>query len=718
MIGKDINGFHVVEKLGQGGMAEVYKAVDLKLEREVAIKFLRTSPEDYEVNRQRFELEAKAVAKLRHQNIVSVLGYGEYEGRPYLVMEYVQGKTLKELLGKPMPWQKAASILIPIAKALHHAHSKKIIHRDVKPSNIIINEEGEPMLTDFGVAKILGAKSEKDLTATNVGIGTPHYMAPEQGRGQEVGPKSDIYSLGVVLYEMVTGRKPYEADTPFAVLLKHIEDPVPNPAKTVRGLPQQIERVILKAMSKNPKNRFENMLEFASALEGQGSLKPVKPEKTKYRSISLPRPLIFGLIGIAAMVVVAWVFGIGNLASLFNRDASTIEEALLYSGPGKSGYEELIQVKTGTQVEPLGIFGDFVFVNLNTGGDIRAGFLPSYALAGTYTDLPRLTKDEVPWRIIYSFGGPFDRNNMRSTWQINRVRSNIDFSDALQIDLVIESTLGETGIELWADATPTHWVEIYLKGSTLHFMVNKNITGWENVYEEYLPITYHNVGKQVFLSLKFEQDGNYVHIFNENTEIFTINLASLDPSFQNGFFQNGLIKAVEIGSGPYSEGAIPALTFLVPPDENHLSDTKSYLADLRPKSIQVGWGSLFIGTYTMASEGDGISVGDPIILEGTQFDKGLFAHAPSRIVYDIGGGYHFLETVIGKELSCGDGVIFKVVGDGNVLYQSELKAYFPTTQSISIDIMGVKEIKLIAEPGPSGNIECDHAIWGDPVLIP
>jgi eukaryotic-like serine/threonine-protein kinase len=116
MIGKDINGFHIVEKVGEGGMAEVYKALDLKLERHVAIKFLRTDPTDYDVNRQRFELEAKALAKLRHQNIVAVLDYGEFEGQPYLVMEYVKGKTLKQMLGKPMPWRKAVDILIPVAR--------------------------------------------------------------------------------------------------------------------------------------------------------------------------------------------------------------------------------------------------------------------------------------------------------------------------------------------------------------------------------------------------------------------------------------------------------------------------------------------------------------------------------------------------------------------------------------------------------------------------
>lgn len=304
MIGKEINGFHILAKLGEGGMAEVYKALDLKLEREVAIKFLRASlGEDEEIGRQRFEFEAKALAKLNHPNIVSVLGYGEYEGRPYLVMDYVPGGTLKDKLGKPMQSEKALALLVPIANALHYAHGKKIIHRDVKPSNILINEDGRPMLTDFGVAKLLESDKNLELTHTDVGIGTPHYMSPEQGRNQKVGPKSDIYSLGVVLYEMVAGKKPYQADTPFAVLLKHIEDPIPNPRLVVKNLPEGTERLILKALSKDPRNRFESMADMAAAMQGAPGHLDFKPTA----SVSIRTILQLGG-GILALLLVAWLW--------------------------------------------------------------------------------------------------------------------------------------------------------------------------------------------------------------------------------------------------------------------------------------------------------------------------------------------------------------------------------------------------------------------------
>lgn len=427
MIGKDINGFHVVEKLGQGGMAEVYKAVDLKLERDVAIKFLRTNAEDYEISRQRFEQEAKALAKLRHPNIVSVLGYGEYEDQPYLVMEYVNGKTLKELLGKPMPWQKAVSLIIPVARALHHAHSKKIVHRDVKPSNIILNEEGEPMLTDFGVAKILGEKSVKDLTGTNVGIGTPHYMAPEQGRGQEVGPKTDIYSLGVVFYEMVTGRKPYEADTPFAVLLKHIEDPVPNPSKAVRGLPPQIERVILKALSKNPKNRFDDMLEFVSALEET----PPKKSRTSQRiSRGFAIPLQkwgIGLLGLVLLIVAGlWLFNnlpglLGGLQSAGGTDGFLITRGvgsdldIAFMNEAGDEFTALFDHPGKNQVASISPDGQRIAFVSDSGGDndiyvfeISTGEIDKLVETTTTEWNPVWSPDGTQLAFVSDFSGSFD----------------------------------------------------------------------------------------------------------------------------------------------------------------------------------------------------------------------------------------------------------------------------------------------------------------------
>ena len=278
-IGQTIGRYHILEQLGEGGMAIVYKAFDLRLETNVAVKVIRTerlAPEILGKSLKRFEREAKSLAKLTHPNIVKVTDYGEHEGKPYLVMSYLPGGTLKERLKSgAIPWQEAVQLLLPIAHALEYAHEHSLIHRDVKPSNILLMEKGQPILTDFGVAKLFDVDETAELTGTGMGIGTPEYMAPEQWTGQ-VTHQTDIYALGVVLYEMMTGRKPYQADTPAALLLKQANDPLPRPRSFVSGLPDAVEKVLLKALAKNPEDRYQGMGEMAKAMEGLLAGKPVK----------------------------------------------------------------------------------------------------------------------------------------------------------------------------------------------------------------------------------------------------------------------------------------------------------------------------------------------------------------------------------------------------------------------------------------------------------
>ncbi len=270
LIGQTINHYHIIEQLGEGGMATVYKAFDTHLERPVAIKVIRQeafSQEIFSMVLARFEREAKALAQLSHPYIVKVYDYGEYEGSPFLVMEYIPGGTLKNRTGKAISWREAVRLLLPVAGALKYAHDEKIIHRDIKPGNILITSRGEPILSDFGIAKILENTALTTLTGTGVGIGTPEYMAPEQGKGGEVDGRADVYSLGVVLYELVTGRRPYIADTPLAVLLKHMNDPLPRPREFVPDLPDAVEQVLFKALAKQPQDRYSDMGAFAQALE-------------------------------------------------------------------------------------------------------------------------------------------------------------------------------------------------------------------------------------------------------------------------------------------------------------------------------------------------------------------------------------------------------------------------------------------------------------------
>lgn len=272
MIGKTLGKYQVIEPLGEGGMATVYKAFDPSLERYVAIKIIRAMNQIDSDFLIRFQREARALAKLDHPYILKVLDYGEENGIPYLVMPYVSHGTLKQYTRNRLFYKKAIEIIIPIAEALGYAHSRKIIHRDIKPANILFGESGEPILSDFGIAKILDAGEQTQLTSTGFGIGTPAYMAPEQWNGV-ADERTDIYALGIVLYELITGRCPFQADTPAAILIKQVQDPLPRPITFVENLPENVEALLFKALAKDPSLRFQTMQEFIqgmkSVLEGK-----------------------------------------------------------------------------------------------------------------------------------------------------------------------------------------------------------------------------------------------------------------------------------------------------------------------------------------------------------------------------------------------------------------------------------------------------------------
>ncbi len=269
LAGQYLGRYHLLERLGEGGMATVYRAYDTRLEREVALKIIRQGAFPagmLDEMLKRFEREAKSLAKLSHPSIVKVYDYGEHEGSPYLVMEYLPGGTLKKLLGKPLPWQEALRLLLPVARGVAYAHQRGILHRDIKPANILITESGEPLLSDFGIAKLFEGEQTTALTNSGMAIGTPEYMAPEQWTGQ-TNPQSDLYSLGIVLYEMVTGRKPYVADTPAAILLKQAMEPLPPPHQFAPNLPEAVEFLLIKALARDPRDRYPDLNALIQAIE-------------------------------------------------------------------------------------------------------------------------------------------------------------------------------------------------------------------------------------------------------------------------------------------------------------------------------------------------------------------------------------------------------------------------------------------------------------------
>jgi len=247
-------------------MATVYKAYQPSMDRYVAIKVLPAVLSRDPAFPKRFRREAKIVAKLEHKHILPVHDYGEQEGLTYLVMRYVEAGTLKDqLAAAQLDLPAIYRIIAQVGAALDYAHRLGVIHRDVKPSNVLIDSQGDAYLTDFGLARIV--ESSEQLTKTGVGVGTPAYMAPEQGQGLKIDHRSDVYSLGVMLYEMVTGQVPYQAETPIAIVLKHITAPLPLPRQIVPDLPEEVERVILKALAKNPDDRFQTVREMVEALD-------------------------------------------------------------------------------------------------------------------------------------------------------------------------------------------------------------------------------------------------------------------------------------------------------------------------------------------------------------------------------------------------------------------------------------------------------------------
>ena len=260
------NRYEIIEKVGNGGMATVYKAEDKVLKRNVAVKILRDEFTTDEEFIKRFEIEAQSAARLVHPNIVSIFDVGVEENLYYIVMELIQGKTLKEIIIEergPLPWKWSVNVAIQIASALEMAHKNNIIHRDIKPHNIIITEDGIAKVTDFGIAK---AVSNSTITAFGTTIGSVHYFSPEHARGGFTDAKSDLYSLGVVMYEMVTGKVPFDADTPVSVALKHMQEDPEEPIELNPNLPSAVNKIIMKALKKDTTLRYQTASEMLSDL--------------------------------------------------------------------------------------------------------------------------------------------------------------------------------------------------------------------------------------------------------------------------------------------------------------------------------------------------------------------------------------------------------------------------------------------------------------------
>jgi serine/threonine protein kinase len=294
--GENVGSYRIIEKLGQGGMATVFKAYHPSLDRYVAIKVLHPAFKEDPQFLERFTREARVVARLEHPNIVQVYDFAEHDGQPYLVMKFIEGETLKARLQKgPLTKAEATKAIRAIGESLSYAHGRGVLHRDVKPSNILISKEGQVYLTDFGLARM--AEAGASTLTGDMLMGTPQYISPEQARGEkDLNERTDIYSFGIVLYEIVVGRVPFSADTPFSIIHDHIYTPLPLPREVNPKIPLAIQEVLLTALAKEPEDRYasgEKLVEaFFDALNKPDAEVAVEGEledtKTVHKEIVAP----------------------------------------------------------------------------------------------------------------------------------------------------------------------------------------------------------------------------------------------------------------------------------------------------------------------------------------------------------------------------------------------------------------------------------------------
>ncbi len=330
LTGQTLGKYQLNEPLGAGGMAQVYRAVQLPLERSVAVKVLHPHLAEQEIFRERFLREAKAVASLRHPHIVQIYDYDFMNGTCYMAMEFLDGASLEDRLKKladqagaptPLPLPEALRITIQVAEALAFAHRQGVIHRDIKPANIMQTAEGRTILTDFGIATIL---HETRLTVDGGTSGTPSYISPEQAQDERGDERSDIYSLGAVLYQLVTGRLPFEADTLYGLIMKHIYEPPPSARQMNPELPAALEQIILRAMEKEPARRYQTANDMAADLQA------VLDGETITIGRAVPQPARAILTGhrgwLVGLIILIVAIGLGLAVSL--RQGTPAPEAV------------------------------------------------------------------------------------------------------------------------------------------------------------------------------------------------------------------------------------------------------------------------------------------------------------------------------------------------------------------------------------------------------
>lgn len=353
-----VSGYEILSELGRGGMGVVYKARQVKLKRLVALKMILAGAHAGAKELTRFRIEAEAVARIQHPNIVQIYEIGEHDGLPFFSLEYVEGGTLeKKMARKPLPFDEAAQLIETLARAVHAAHQRGIVHRDLKPANVLLTPQGQPKITDFGVAKQLDAMEAQ--TGTGAVMGTPIYMAPEQaaGKSKEIGPATDVYSLGAMLYVMLTGQPPFRGETAFDTLMLVIGEEPPPPSRFQPKLPRDLETICLKCLRKAPSRRYPSAEELAADLRRYLNDEPIRarpigPAERLWRWIAknpLPTTLLVA-------VTLAAVVGLWHLSRLSEK---LLQSAALLSAVQQSDVLDEVNTFYSSEVvdrvKPIGI---------------------------------------------------------------------------------------------------------------------------------------------------------------------------------------------------------------------------------------------------------------------------------------------------------------------------------------------------------------------------
>jgi serine/threonine protein kinase len=353
--------YELEELVGAGGMSSVYRAHDKLLERHVALKVMHEQFTGDDDSVERFRREARAVAQLSHPNIVTVIDRGEQEGRQFIVFEYVDGENLKALLERegPRPEREAIELSLQIAGALAFAHAQGLVHRDVKPQNVLLNEDGRAKVTDFGIARSVDVEG---LTQTGTVMGTSDYIAPEQARGTPVDEHTDLYSLGVVLYELLTGEVPFPGENFVAVAMRHINEPPPSVRERRPEVSPRLDALLQRAMAKDPGDRFASMGALADELracltdlDGNGEQTlvvspPRRPRRHRAARLPAERPSVWPLIMLlAGLAVLA-----GILAAVFTFTNSSQKLSNLVDGGGSGGGPKPVRLTGFTSYDPQG----------------------------------------------------------------------------------------------------------------------------------------------------------------------------------------------------------------------------------------------------------------------------------------------------------------------------------------------------------------------------